>query len=488
MSLRRRLTLLSALAVAVAVALASVIVYAVVRHQLLDQIDSTIQDGAMASRVVVDGRTLTPGEGGGPPLPGGPGAPYGGAPGAPSSGSPGPQGSPRGGNGIRFPQPGGGFLPVGQLINAGGKVLVPPARGPRLPVSSAARGVAAGTRGQFFADLSVDGSELRVLTTPAGPGRALQVARPLSEVNQTLSNLRLTLVIVCLGGVALAALLGLLVARGALAPAVAVSGAAEDVARTRDLTRRIEVRGSDELARLARSFNEMMAALEASESARRRLVADASHELRTPLATLRTNIETLAHGEGLDDAGRAQIVADLEAELEDLGGLVADVVELAREPEEPRLGEAEVRLDEIAAAAVGRARRRARGLSFDTELEPWLVRGDPGRLDRAIWNLLDNAIKWSPEGGAVEVRLTGGALSVRDHGPGFSESDLPHAFDRFYRADEARGKPGSGLGLAIAARITREHGGEARAANAGGGGAVVTLALPGEAQPALAAS
>ena len=138
------------------------------------------------------------------------------------------------------------------------------------------------------------------MTVPAGPGTALQVARSLAEVNDTLSDLTLTLILVCLGGVALAAGLGLLVARTSLAPAAAVSAAAKDVAETKDLTRRIDVKGSDELASMAASFNAMLEALEESVGAQRRLVADASHELRTPLATLRTNIETLERQETLE--------------------------------------------------------------------------------------------------------------------------------------------------------------------------------------------
>jgi two-component system sensor histidine kinase MprB len=156
------------------------------------------------------------------------------------------------------------------------------------------------------------------------------------------------------------------------------------------------------------------------------------------------------------------------------------VLELAREPEGPSFARDDVRLDEVVAAAVKRAGRRGRGLRFETELEPWLVSGDPERLDRAIRNLLDNAVKWSPDGGRIEVRLAGGAVEIRDHGGGFADQDLSHAFDRFYRSDDARGKPGSGLGLAIAKRIAEQHGGSARAANAEGGGAVVTIEVPGE--------
>jgi two-component system, OmpR family, sensor histidine kinase MprB len=488
MSLRRRLTLLSALAVAIAVALASVIVYALVRHQLRNQIDDTLRERATAASVVVGGRRVEPGQINQaliPPTPGGkpPKPPR--RVGRPAGVVPPPRAIAPGAGETSFQlpaPPGGEFVPVGQLVRADGSVIV--ARGgERIPVNEATREVATGSSEPFFSDVSSDSGELRVYTVPAGPGSALQVARPLEEVNDTLSDLRLILLVVFAGGVGLAAGLGLLVARGALAPAVAVSTAAEEVARTRDLTRRIDVRGEDELAKLAASFNEMMEALEASESARQRLVADASHELRTPLATLRTNIETLARGHDLDEAQRDQIVGDLEGELEDLSGLVGDVVELARAPEEPRLGATELRLDELAQAVVERARRRARRLRFELSLEGWLVRGDASRLDRAVWNLLDNAIKWSPAGGVVEVSLRDGALSVRDHGPGFSDGDLPHAFERFYRADEARGKPGSGLGLAIARRIAEQHGGATSAGNADGGGAVVTIELPGEPPP-----
>jgi two-component system, OmpR family, sensor histidine kinase MprB len=271
------------------------------------------------------------------------------------------------------------------------------------------------------------------------------------------------------------------VARTALAPAGEVSDAAEEVARTQDLTRRIEVRGSDELGRLAASFNQMMAALERSESAQRRLVADASHELRTPLATLRTNIETLGRRDQIDPAERERLVRDLTDELEEMTELVADVVELARLP--GRDGGAvreDVSLDELARDAIERSRRRARELRFEERISPSLVIGDRQRLGRAISNMLDNACKWSRPGDTVEIEVADGRVAIRDHGPGFSEEDLPRVFDRFWRSDEARGKPGSGLGLAIVQRVAEEHGAIARAANADGGGAVVSLELPAE--------
>jgi two-component system, OmpR family, sensor histidine kinase MprB len=289
------------------------------------------------------------------------------------------------------------------------------------------------------------------------------------------------LFLVSAGGVAAAATLGPVVARTALAPAGEVSDAAEEVARTHDLTRRIEVRGGDELGRLAASFNEMMAALERSESAQRRLVADASHELRTPLATLRTNIETLGRRDQIDPAERERLVGDLTDELEQMTELVADVVELARLPgQDGGAVREDVALDELARDAVERSRRRARELQFEERISPSLVLGDRQRLGRAISNMLDNACKWSRAGDTVEIEVADGRVAIRDHGPGFSEEDLPRVFDRFWRSDEARGKPGSGLGLAIVQRVAEEHGGVARAANANGGGAVVSIELPAE--------
>jgi two-component system sensor histidine kinase MprB len=484
MSLRRRLTILSALAVAAAVALTSAIVYFLVRDRLESQIDETLKERAGAAALVVGGRPVPIGgqagqlpPSGGPP-PGGPGGPPPGAGGAPPAQP--PNSAQQNGNGndqMRLPPPPlGEFVPRGQLIDANGSVEL--ARGGSLPVSDAAKQVAARERGPTYSTLEVGGSQLRVLTVPAGPQMALQIARPLDEVNNTLSDLLLILALVTLGGVGLGAAMGLLVTRTSLAPAAALAGAAQEVARTKDLTRRIDVHGDDELARMAASFNEMMAALERSVGAQRQLVADASHELRTPLATLRTNIETLAQGESLSEQEKRRIVSDLSAEMEELSSVVGDVLELAREPTAQTAISERVSLDELAAAAVDRARRRARNLSFEQSLEPATISGDPSRLDRAIANLLDNAIKWSPEGGEIEVTVKGGRVSVRDHGPGFAAEDLPHAFERFYRADDARGMPGSGLGLAIVSRIAEEHGGAAKAGNAPGGGAVVELALP----------
>jgi two-component system sensor histidine kinase MprB len=357
-------------------------------------------------------------------------------------------------------------------------VVTEPNPGYRIPVSSSDRALAAGGGEPSLDDVSDQGTDLRVLTQPLSTGGAIQLARSLEDTEHTLDTLVIILALVSAGGIALAAALGPMVARTALAPAGEVSAAAEEVARTHDLTHRINVRGDDELGRLAASFNEMMVALERSEAAQRRLVADASHELRTPLATLRANIETLGRTQSLDPDERERLVADVTQELEEMTELVGDVVELARAPGQAGVERRDVALDELARDAIERAQRRAREISFEPRLGPSIVHADAQRVGRAISNMLDNACKWSPPGGTVVVEVRDGRVTVRDRGPGFPPDDLDKVFDRFWRADEARGKPGSGLGLAIVQRVAEEHGGSAEASNAEGGGAVLTLTLP----------
>jgi two-component system sensor histidine kinase MprB len=223
----------------------------------------------------------------------------------------------------------------------------------------------------------------------------------------------------------------------------------------------------------------MLEALQRSQGAQRQLVADASHELRTPLTSLRTNMEVLARGGPPEAEDRDRLRRDVIVQIEELTGLVADLVELARDEEpEPPPAE-ELRFDRLVGAAVERAQRHAPHVRFEAELEPALVRGVPPRLDRAVANLLDNAAKYSPPGTTVEVRLRDGELTVRDHGPGIAEEERDLVFDRFYRAAEARGRPGSGLGLAIVRQVAESHGGSVRAEAAAGGGALLRMRLSG---------
>jgi two-component system sensor histidine kinase MprB len=444
-SFRRRLTLACAAVVALAVVLAAGLTYWFVRDTLRDQIDDSLR-GARPFAVAL-----------------------------------GPLDS---GVADRFERLRGARLEVSspldgpvlhmQRLTPGGVVEAPPGQEPvRLLGEDVMKDVAAGEREPFLADVQREGQRLRVFTTRTADGGALQVARSLEEVDGTLGTLRVGLAAVALLGVAAALGLARLATRTAVKPVAELTGAAEHVARTRDLSRRIEREGDDELSRLAGAFNTMLEALDASQRAQRRLVADASHELRTPLTSLRTNMEVLARG-GLGADDHERLRADVIAQLEELTLLVSDLVDLARE-EEPASEREVLRFDELVAAAVARAARHAPGVRFATELAPVLVEGVRGRLDRAVSNLLDNAAKYG--GGTVEVTLREGELVVRDHGPGIADEDLPYVFDRFYRAPSARGRPGSGLGLAIVRQAAESHGGSVHAASAPDGGAVLRLAL-----------
>jgi len=326
-----------------------------------------------------------------------------------------------------------------------------------------------------FSDQRIDGTHVRLFTVDAGDGTWLMVARPLNEVDNALFSLRIALGLLALAGIGLAVLLSRLATRTAVRPVAQLTATAEHVASTRDLSQRIAAPGVDEVSRLARAFNTMLETLERSQRAQRRLVADASHELRTPLTSLRTNLEVMARN-GLGEDDRDRLKRDLVAQLEELTGLVGDLVELAREDEpEPPPAE-DVRLDALVAAAVERAARHAPHVRFALATQPVLVRAVPARLDRAVANLLDNAAKYSE---CVDVRVGGdGELTVRDRGPGIAESDRPRVFDRFYRAADARGRPGSGLGLAIVRQVAEGHGGSVRAEAADGGGALLRLRLP----------
>jgi two-component system sensor histidine kinase MprB len=323
----------------------------------------------------------------------------------------------------------------------------------------------------------VDGAHLRTLTVPLGRGYALQLARPLTEVDDLLDRVRLILLLVAVGGIGAAAVLGALVARSALGPVRRLTRETEIVTETRDLGRRIDVHGTDELSRLGSSFNTMLGALDESQQAQRQLVADASHELRTPLTSMRTNVEVLARRHDLPEANQAALMRDLVGQLEEMSALVTDLVEVAAD-RPPELEAVETQLDAIAQDAVARAERLAPQATFRTDLRESVVFGVPARLERAIANLLDNAVKWSPPGGEIELRVADGEVVVRDHGPGIDPADLPHVFDRFYRAPAARAQPGSGLGLAIVKQVAEEHGGRVAIETPEDGGTLVRLTLP----------
>jgi two-component system sensor histidine kinase MprB len=460
-SFRARLTLVAAAAVAGAVVLASALVFVVVRGQLRGQIDDALSArGREVSHIpfaearTSDGDFLVV-----------PGPQLGGA---------------------------GGYV---RAVRSDGTILRPRGESVSLSATQRVRDVAAGEAEAFFADATVNGTHVRIFTFPYEyePGWAVQVLRPLTEVDDALGRIKAVLFLVAVGGIAVAVGLGLLVSRAAVAPVTRLTEATERVSATGDLSERIDARGKDELSRLAGSFNTMLAALagstralEESVRAQRQLVADASHELRTPLTSIRTNVEVLLGERALPSGERRQLLGDLVEQLGEMTTLIAELIELARGDRLPAEPE-EVRLDELAAGAVERARRAQPGIVFSTDIEESLVVGVPSSLERAIGNLLDNAAKWSPPGGEVEVTVSGGEVTVRDHGPGIDEADLPYVFDRFYRSPAARTLPGSGLGLAIVRQVADAHGGEVVAERADGGGTRVTLRLNGSAAAAVPA-
>ncbi|MER6201380.1 HAMP domain-containing sensor histidine kinase [Streptomyces sp. NPDC001586] len=361
-----------------------------------------------------------------------------------------------------------------------------------LPVDPTARKVAAGARAPYYTNITLAGHPARMLTTDYAKGRALQVALRADTVRSGIEEAAGWLVLTAAAGVLLAAVLGYWVSRTGLAPVTRLTATAERIAATRDPRHRIELpsRGpsgrEDEITRLAGSFNTMLGELEQSVTAQRRLVADASHELRTPLTALRTNAELLAKGERLTAAQRERASAALGRQLREVTGLVNDLIELARDEEPTPLVE-QVRLDALVRHGVEAARAHWPVVEFRVRVAEGavgvVVPGVPARLSRLLSNLLDNAAKFSPAGLPVEVELAvigagpkpGPELTVRDHGPGIAEQDLPYVFDRFYRAGAARALPGSGLGLAMARQIARAHGAELSAERAVGGGALFRL-------------
>jgi two-component system sensor histidine kinase MprB len=325
-----------------------------------------------------------------------------------------------------------------------------------------------------------EGERFRVATVQANNGAALILAQPLAPNDRTLEKLGGVLFVFGALGVLAALLAGWLVARNGLRPLRRLTSRVEHIAMTEDL-RPLRVEGDDEVARLATAFNQMLLALGASRDRQRRLVADASHELRTPLTSLRTNRDLLRQAEGntaLPADARLELLDDVRGQIEELSALVGDLVELARDEPTTRVV-AEVDLADVVERAVTRVRRRAQGVSFDVDLDPWRMVGDTNSLERAVTNLLDNAAKWSPPEGTVTVRLTEGVLTVDDQGTGVAEADRPHVFERFYRAEESRAMPGSGLGLAIVRQVIDRHGGQLQVTEAPGGGARFALWLPG---------
>ena len=344
--------------------------------------------------------------------------------------------------------------------------------------------VALGERTWSARTVVIDNERYRMVAVQAGRGEALILAQSLAPTDQMLDRLGLVMLLFGSAGMISAALAGWAVAHNGLRPVRRLTSAVEQVARTERLDP-IPIEGTDEVGRLAMAFNSMLASLSASQSRQRQLVADAGHELRTPLTSLRTNLDLLAQADtttGLSAESRAELMADVRAQIGEMTTLIGDLVELARE--DPAISPVEpVELAAVVTQAVTRVRRRTTTVDFEVRTEPWWVTGDPAALERAITNLLDNAVKWSPEGGRVRVELTQGTVMVADQGAGISPADLPRVFDRFYRSTDSRGMPGSGLGLSIVRAVAERHGGVVRAGTGPDGGAGFWFHVPGTMAP-----
>jgi two-component system sensor histidine kinase MprB len=374
---------------------------------------------------------------------------------------------------------------LGQVIDTSGAVI----SGGGLQVTGDVRLVAVGLAPTYFTTVNVDGNQMRELVEhlPAGTlvngepltsGGALQIAT-LFNGSSELTKLALLLGAVALAGVALAVVLGLLVARTALGPLNSLTETVELVAETTDVSQRLPPGGPDELGRLRRAFNRLLEALDSSRRAQSRLVLDASHELRTPLTSLRTNLEVIRRVDELSPDDRSVLVDDVLVQLQELTDTVGDLAELARGDQEP-VSRDPLRLDQLVrdAVAVANTHGRAEYVTFELDATPCCVEAHADRLSRAVGNLLDNARKWSPPEHVVSVCCREGEVVVHDQGPGIDQADLPHIFDRFYRSPRARGLPGSGLGLAIVAQVVKAEGGTIQADNDPAGGARMTMRLP----------
>ncbi|HWA65237.1 MAG TPA: HAMP domain-containing sensor histidine kinase [Mycobacteriales bacterium] len=442
--IRSRLTGAAAFAATFAIVAVVAVAYIAVQHELYSNIDGQLQDEASNSHsITVDPQSYQP---------------------------------------VVSPDPDKSAGNV-QVVDVAGHTIKE-ARGLALPVAQRDLAIAR-DGGRWLRTENVDGVPMRLLTTQrtftSSTGQqvdlALQVALPLTAANSELHKLRFAFLLLVLAGFGMATAGASFVVRRTMRPVARLTATAEQIAQTRDLTTRIEHYGADELGRLASTFNGMLDALERSLDQQRQLILDSSHELRTPLASLRTNVEVLHDVDRLTVEQRRSLLNGIVTQLDELTGLVADVVELAR-GDAPESAQEEVALDELVSHAVDRARRHWPALEFRADLSPVTVRGVPARLDRAVANLLDNAGKFSPPGGVVDVDLEpGGVLTVADQGPGVPQEAIEHVFDRFYRADEARGLPGSGLGLSIVKQVVDGHGGTVSIHNRPTGGAVVSVTL-----------
>jgi two-component system sensor histidine kinase MprB len=444
-TIRKRIALVSAAAVAIAVVLIALGTFAGVKRQVLGQVDDSLIARADLVGEVRPGVVLTL------------------------------LGLERGNsrNRIVTQRPGDFDSSYYQLIFRDGRVVdigdddlvLPP------PPESDSYGSEPSFRSEW-----VDGVHFRIATVTIAQGEVtVQIARPLTEVDDLLGRLAVLLLIGGVVGVALAAGLGLVIAKQAVEPIEALKTRVGEIAESRSFSDRVEVSGTDEVAELATEFNVLLDELESSKQQQVRLVRDAGHELRTPLTALRTNIEVLQRHE-VDPPERSAMLAAAQSEVEELAVLVTEIVDLAADRfEEEAVGP--VVLSDVAAVVAERfSDRTVRDITVTTDSS--VVMGKPLALSRALSNIVGNADKFAPPDTPISIDVAEGVVTVSDGGSGFEQDDLPLVFERFYRSDSARSETGSGLGLSIVKQIIDDHDGEVFARNGSNGGAEVGFKLP----------
>ncbi|MFC0058215.1 sensor histidine kinase [Streptomyces actinomycinicus] len=457
-----RLGLAAGISVAVAISAVAVASWLITRQQLTDQLDSSLQNVEASPRYVQQLLSLC-----GRDLPE---------------------------TGQRNETPTSYIV---QVVTADGTVCVAPGS-QKFGVAESDIAVARGVLESALHDASSsDGQKMRVWTThpdmPSGVSGqySISIAQSLSAVEEPLNNLALFLLVVAGVGVVGAATAGFWISRAGLRPVQDLTSVAEHIARTQDLTVRIPVQARDEIARLSKSFNEMTEALAISRERQQQLIADAGHELRTPLTSLRANVQLLIRshtsGRKIPEGAMNDLLRSVDSQVGELAALIADLQELSRPDTKPSEAPLPVvALHEVAQRALERAKLRGGGLEIISELEEWYVSSDPAALERAVVNLLDNAVKFSPSGATVSLQIRDGRLTVRDQGPGIPADELPHVFDRFWRSPTARSLPGSGLGLAIVAKAVQQAGGTVTLQAAEGQGTEAVMRIPGTRTPPTA--
>lgn len=363
-----------------------------------------------------------------------------------------------------------------QVLSDTGDLVFTLGDGVALPVDDADRDLAAGGDRALLRTVDVAGTSYRMVTVPLRSG-AVQLARDLSSTEALLSTLFRRFVLVGTVAAALAAVVGWWLAGRTVRPIAQLTEAAEGIAHTQDLAAPVPSGGRDEVGRLAGAFATMIGALRRSREQQQSLVRDAGHELRTPLTGLRTNIEVLQRRPDLPAESRRELVDAALVEVEELGNLVAELVDLATDADLSQEQTVRASLGDLVGPVVERYSRLL-GREIVTSGRGVLVEVRPTQFERSLGNLIDNAAKWSPVETPIDVVVDGSQVVVRDRGPGIEGEDMGRIFDRFYRSPAARSTPGSGLGLAIVKQAVEANGGEVFARNHPEGGAEVGFTLP----------